>query len=164
MIAIWAYEGVVRKAILALKYKFAGDVSKEIVSLAASELVNEKFELGKYVLVPIPLHKKRENWRGFNQSFELGRGISVKMGWEVAGNVLSRVENTPPQARLKRQERLQNIRGKYAVNKDNLEVLNGKTVVLLDDVWTTGATMVEAGKTLRKAGIGNVWGMVVARS
>jgi ComF family protein len=160
MHSFYAYDGVLRKAILALKYRFIYSVAEEIVnSLNFSDM---KFD-SQIVLLPIPLHIRRERWRGFNQAEILGKLISKKNSWEFKTDVLLRLENTIPQVKLGRAERVRNIRGKFAVNTGFIPDPN-KIYVVFDDVWTTGSTISEACKVLKKAGAKEVWGMSVART
>ncbi len=167
--AAFKYEGVVRKAIIALKYKFVFDIAEELASLFAERIKNSKLTINNTVLIPVPLHKRRENWRGFNQSEILGRLVAQKLGWGFAPKVVIRLENTIPQAHLGRQERLRNLRGKFAVNESALRSILSEveglnpTFVIFDDVWTTGSTIKEIESVLTKNGIKDVWGMTVAR-
>lgn len=165
MHSFYKYEGVVRKAILKLKYNFASDVAGELV-----DSLKMNSSLKNAILVPVPLHRTRENWRGFNQAAILGKKLAEKENWIYEDQMVLRLENTTPQARLGREERLRNISGKFAVNANaSLEALakwdiSNKTVVIFDDVWTTGATISEICKELKKIGVKEVWGMSVARS
>lgn len=163
MHSFYKYEGVIRKAILALKYRFAHDIAKELIE-------NCELKIENSLLIPIPLHKHRENWRGFNQAGVLGKLLAEKAGWGFSENLLLRLENSTPQVKLGKAERLQNIRGKFAVNDEALRVILSKvegsqpTFIIFDDVWTTGATIAEACRVLKKAGAHEVWGMSVART
>lgn len=157
--SFYKYEGVIRKAILRIKYNFAYDVAGELVNNLKGEV-----NLGGAILVPVPLHKKRENWRGFNQSTILAKLLAEKNKWTYQNNLVLRLENTIPQARLGKNERMRNISGKFAVNNEILPQWIDRTIVIFDDVWTTGATMSELANELKEAGIKRVWGMSVARS
>jgi len=158
--SFYKYEGVVRKAIISIKYKFAYDISKELVDILPSKI----FLSGSF-LIPVPLHKRRENWRGFNQSSILGKFLAEKAGMFFEERLLLRLENTTPQVKLGRSERLRNIRGKFAVNPTYQPLIKGyQTVVVFDDVWTTGATITEACKVLKKAGAKEVWGLTIAKT
>ena len=164
----YQYDGVIRKAILRLKYNFASALSDELV-----KNINLKVNFQNTVLVPIPLHPKREKWRGFNQAALLGKQIAQKYKWDFAEKALIRTENTTPQVQLGRKDRLQNIRGKFAVNEKVLSVIlksrssetieSQPTFIIFDDVWTTGATISESCRVLKKSGAREVWGMTVAR-
>lgn len=158
--ALWKYGGAVRKGIHAFKYRFASDVAGEFVNY----IIKSHFEPKSCLLVPIPLHTTRHNWRGFNQSELIASKLAEKTDNNYAGNLLIRSKKTTPQAQLGKKERLQNLRGKFALNKEYLDkVKDYKTIVIVDDVWTTGSTIKEAAKVLKKAGAKNVWGFTLAR-
>ncbi len=167
MHSFYKYDGVIRKAILALKYRFAHSIAEELVNC----LDDKKLAFKEAILVPIPLHRHRENWRGFNQAAVLGKILAEKEDWRFNENLLLRLTDSTPQVKLGREKRLRNIRGKFAAIKprdEREQVLRGelldKTIILFDDVWTTGATMAEACRVLKKAGAKEVWGMSVART
>lgn len=167
MHSFYKHEGVIRGAILALKYRFASAIAEELVD-ALPVVLGFK----NAILLPVPLHKKREKWRGFNQAAILGQMLADKNNWGFNESLLHRVEDTTPQVTLGKAERLQNIRGKFAVNEKALGVvleakadtMSQPTFIVFDDVWTTGATINEAAKVLKKEGFKDVWGMSVARS
>lgn len=157
--SVWQYGGVMRKAIHAFKYRFASDVAREL----SLYWQIDSLEFSDAVLVAVPLHVARQKWRGFNQSELIAKCLMRQKGYCYAENALIRTKNTTPQAQLGKKERLQNMRGKFAVNPSFKEQIgNYKTVILVDDVWTTGATMKEAAKALKKAGSNSVWGFTLA--
>jgi len=160
--SIWFYEGPVRKAIISLKYKFALDIAKELSKKAVLEL--KEVNLRKIIiLVPIPSQRRRENWRGFNQAEELGKLISRKMGWEFIPGLLVKKAPTPPQTQLSRRERRKNVKGAFSLNPFYKNAVTRNKFILFDDVWTTGATIKEAVKTLKINGANEVWGLTLVR-
>ncbi|MFA5178492.1 MAG: ComF family protein [Candidatus Paceibacterota bacterium] len=113
------------------------------------------------LLVPIPLFLKKKKRRGFNQAEEIGKIISEKIKIPLIIDNLIRIKNTLPQAKLNKEQRQENIKNAFVVkNKKNFQ---GKIIFLLDDVYTTGATMQECAKILKKSGAREVWGLTVAR-
>lgn len=112
------------------------------------------------VLVPVPLHKSRLKWRGFNQAEEMGKMLSKKISLPV-WNGLHRIRKTQIQTYLQREERLQNLEGAFAVHPRF--DFKGKKVLLLDDVFTTGATADACARALREAGAKDVAVLTVAR-
>lgn len=150
------YQGPVKKAISRLKYRWVWDIGEVICDLISTNLWRFNFPQN-VVLVPIPLHKKRKNWRGFNQAELISSLLAKKFGVRVVG-LLERVVETKTQVGLTKEQRKENIKGAFAVKNK----IPGSTLVLVDDVYTTGATMQEACKVLKKAGAKEVWGMVVA--
>ena len=154
---IWTYDGALRKSLISLKYKFTYDVAQCIVETIDKRAL---FPLPKEaIFVPIPLYKSRQNWRGFNQSEILGKLVTAKFGWKFEPNLLLRNKKTHQQTGLARQEREKNIRGAFSLNP-NFD-LNTKSYVLFDDVWTTGSTMKEACKVLKRNGAKKVWGLTI---
>jgi ComF family protein len=128
------------------------------------KLFSDFCRLPNVVLVPIPLHPRRLRWRGFNQAELLGELIAKNLGIKFIPDLLIRVKNTEPQVKLDKDQRQINIRHAFILNKnsqfDNLKICN---FVLFDDVWTTGATLKEAGKVLKRNGTKKVWGLTIAR-
>ncbi len=111
--------------------------------------------LASWLLVPVPLHPEREQDREFNQSWELCLRLARLTGIPAV-NALARVQETDPQARLNRQERLKNLRGAFALRKvrpwQKKPALQGRGILLVDDVFTTGATTNECARVLRREG------------
>lgn len=163
--SIWDYDGVIKKAIMALKYKYSTEVGKELSSLFAQSLKSSNCQFlisNSYALVPIPLHWHRENVRGFNQSVEIGQEVVAKMGWKFIPDLLIKKKPTTPQATLSVADRKQNLEGVFAVSP-NISVSLYPSIILFDDVFTTGSTLKEAAKVLKRAGVEKVWGLTIAR-
>ena len=112
------------------------------------------------LVVPLPLAPRRLAERGFNQSVLLGARVSKALGLKFESCGMLRVRETPPQAGLNREARLKNARGAF----DCVQRLHGRHVAVIDDVMTTGATLSEAAKVLKKAGAARVSAWVIARA
>jgi ComF family protein len=163
LISIWDYDGIIKKAILALKYKYATEVGRELTNCLIKSLKNldSRFYIpDSGVLVPIPLYWHRENVRGFNQSTEIGKLIAQNMGWKFIPDLLIKNKSTTPQAGLSVEERKQNLKGVFSLNS-KFQIPN--SVVLFDDVFTTGSTLKEAAKVLKRHGVEKVWGLTIGR-
>lgn len=113
------------------------------------------------ILIPIPLAKKRQKERGFNQSEEIGKELSKFLKIPLVNNALIKVRETLPQVELSGKEREENIKGAFWCRDENM--VKNKTIFLVDDVFTTGSTMEEAARVLKEAGAKKVWGITVAR-
>jgi competence protein ComFC len=165
LVCIWNYEKVIKKAIWAVKYRYAYQISNEVAKYARLYLKNAlQFKVIKnIVLVPIPSHKKRKNWRGFNQSEVLGKLIADKMGWKYLPDLLIRRKLTVPQMELKGKARVENIKGVFALNPHYSLFTRRYQLILFDDVYTTGSTLKEACKVLKRNGFKTVWGLAIAR-
>jgi len=118
-------------------------------------------EPGKVVIIPVPLHKKRLKERGFNQAELLAEKLNSFLGARVEAKVLFRQRYTRPQAELGALDRKENIKGAFVCPLD--VNLAGQNIILLDDVFTTGATMQECARALKQAGAGEIYGLVLAR-
>lgn len=159
---LWRYRNPLKKIIGTIKYKFAYAVAKELGERVGGTLTKLAVYPKNMVLVPIPLHTKRKNWRGFNQTEEIGKVVVNRMGWEIEPDLLQKTTNTPPQVGLGREERTSNLKGVFEVNK-NSKLKKNTPILLFDDVWTTGSTMIEASRILKKSGFTNIRGLTIAR-
>ena len=155
------YKGAIKAAIQSVKYKWAYDIEKILVDLLAEQIW--KFDLPQNTtLIPVPLHKTRQKWRGFNQAEILSKNISKKFNHPYR-KFLSRIKNTRTQVGLNRAERKENVKGAFAISKNVLKSqIFGRDFILVDDVFTSGATMQEAAKILKRSGAKTVWAMAVA--
>jgi ComF family protein len=112
-------------------------------------------------LLPMPLSIQRLRQRGFNQALVLARALQPD---KVRADVLLRVKETAPQSSLPRKERLLEVRGAYALEPAQVSTVPGKRIVLLDDVMTTGASLHEAARVLRRQGAAHITALVFART
>ena len=158
--SVWDYEGAIKKAILAFKFKYSTEVGKELASSFIQELMIRGPLIKEPTLVPIPIHWYRENVRGFNQSEEIGKSVALGMGWEFNPELLAKIRPTTSQVELTVEQRKQNLKGVFALN---LKFKLPESVILFDDVFTTGSTLKEAAKIIKHAGVQKVWGLTIAR-
>lgn len=162
------YKGVSKKLIYNFKYKpYLSSLNTLLVDLFFEGLIqNEEFYniykrfKKEPIIVPIPLFHNKLKSRGYNQAELLAKGLSKKMNLRVL-DLLKRVKKTRSQVGLSQKERKKNITGAFSIIK-NLE-FRSENVFLVDDVFTTGSTLNEAAKTLKKAGVKSVWGLTLAR-
>ena len=110
---------------------------------------SEEIWWGVDAVVPVPLHPKRKKYRGFNQAFVLAKIIAREKDKALITNCLVKAENRPPQTIVEAYEREKNIKEAFAVKKANVK---DKVILLVDDVYTTGATVKECCDTLLQAG------------
>lgn len=161
LISIWKYEGIIRKALISLKYKYATEVGKEITHYLLL-ILNKMFIPPAFCLAPIPMFWYKQNIRGFNQSVELGKEVANCINCKFVPDLIIKKRSTISQVELKGNERRRNLRNVFSLNPNyNLDDLN--SVILFDDVFTTGSTLMEAARVLKKAGVQKVWGLTIAR-
>lgn len=154
-LALWPYEFPCDRLVQALKYRsWLGLASFFADQLAGRDLPHVD------VIVPTPLHPTRLAQRGFNQALEIARVLARRTGLALEPRGTQRIQNTLPQTRLPYGERARNIRGAFAARVD----FSGRTVAVVDDVMTTGATLNELARVLKGAGAARVHNLVVARA
>lgn len=151
-------EGRARAAVHALKYNNLRALAAPMGKLMARYA--QDMGLAADVIVPVPLHPRRERHRGYNQSHLLAIQIGRLLGWPVEAALLAKTRNTAPQVEVASiEERLRNVDGAFAATRP----VTGHTVLLIDDVCTTGATLEACATALRDAGAATVWGLTFAR-
>lgn len=126
-------------------------------------LDNLRYHFTGYAIIPVPLHVNRQRKRGFNQSLLLANIISKRTGLPLIEGELQKLKSTVPQAETKnRQERTHNLTHCFSVTHP--ELIAGKKILLVDDVCTSGATLIEAARTLKHAGAREIIGFVMAKT
>lgn len=158
---------IVKNLIQKLKYQpFAKELAKDLSSIIITYLKNlekqPEFLKNKEELIflSIPLAFKKLKYRGFNQAEEIAKILAAYFNIPFLPNGLIKIKETTPQINLAENERKQNVKNVFSVTRPDL--ISGKKIILVDDVFTTGATMEEAAKILKKAGAKQVVGLTVA--
>lgn len=172
-------DDLLKKLIYEYKYRFIKDIGKELcktlieyLNLNKNRLLNidnhtlplqHLKELANPPIISfVPLHPKRKLWRGFNQAELLAQELSKHFYWPVA-DLLLKAKNITPQAEIRRQsDRKINIKNAFSPKKPLLSLKN-KTIIIIDDVCTTGATLEECAKALKPLKPKEIWGLVLAR-
>jgi ComF family protein len=153
-----AYEGPLEVALQRFKYRGWRRLAEPLALLMAERVVVEG--LSASWAVAVPLHSSRLRQRGFNQSELLARELCKRLGLSEPPGELVRTRATPPQVGHDRRWRLENVRDAFTWRGGPLE---GRSILLIDDVATTGATLEACAAALRSAGSGPVMGVSVAR-
>ncbi len=159
--AIFSYESFILNAIHQFKYKRDLSIGEMLASFMADFSFPDIDFTDYSLIIPVPLHIKRLRKRGFNQSLVLARAVEHKRQIPVNFSVLKRHKFTLTQTGSNRNERKENIKGAFEVT--NKKKIDGKNIILIDDVYTTGATINECAKTLIKAGAQKVAVLTLAR-
>lgn len=159
------YKDVVKKLITSIKYGYVRDMAEELVSYIpfSAYQISVLTDDSTTALVPIPLHTSRFRFRGFNQSELLGKIVASQLGIQYSANVLRRDSATRPQVTMKHKEdRLSNMHHAFSLRDADIHARMA-TILLFDDVCTTGATLREAANVLKRHGVHTVWGVTLAR-
>jgi ComF family protein len=160
--APYVYDGPLMTAIHRFKYggkSYLADSLGPLLSEFAKSWIQKP---DGFLTVPVPLHKKRLRERGFNQSLLLAKHVACELHTALDFLSLRRVRYTLPQTGLGKEERRKNVRGAFML--ENPEVFKDKPILLVDDVATTGNTLNECSRVLRKAGCKDIFCLVLART
>ena len=189
---VLTYTGVVKKVLKTIKYRFVYDEAESLIDLIPVSIWQLLKNLThNYEIYPIPLHQDRLRWRGFNQAEKLAQAIGKRLEVPIIDGLLIRKETRKPQADIaKRDDRIKNAHGLFTFNSSLSDppwvesrrvtknmpstgsgnkihetsfISEHPSIILIDDVWTTGATMKEAAKALKRNGVTHVWAVTVAR-
>jgi ComF family protein len=140
---------MVQQILWEMKYNNNKELAAEMGRLAVGG-VEDVFEKSIDCIIPIPLHKSKLQLRGYNQTECFAKGMSEVTGLPMMTNLLKRTKRTTSQTKLNRNERFQNLDEAFIVH--NADKIKDKEILLLDDVVTTGATLISAGQALLQAG------------
>lgn len=157
--SLFFYSDTIRELIHALKFSKKASAIRALTYLGLPILSQSPLPTFD-VIVPMPLSDRRLRERGFNQCLELGRAMFKDQRKRISIDALIKVKDTPPQSGLHREERKRNIRGAFVAKKD---VVRDRKILLFDDIYTTGATSIEATRTLKGAGAKAVFLLTYAR-
>ena len=162
VVTLGGYDLGLRKMVLRMKRPSGGSLAAAMGRLLALRRGRQLADLGGGLIVPVPMYWTRRLGRGTNSPETVADCLGRSLGIPVGRRVLSRCRNTLPQASLPPRERFRNVRGAFRVRAGYH--LDGRGVLLVDDILTTGATCSEAAKVLKQAGASLVAAVVVARA
>jgi len=158
---------LIRRLVKRFKYSpFVKDLSQSLASLIIAHFklcersisfIQEKED---FIIIPVPLSQKRLKWRGFNQAEEIAKNLSMHLDIPLLNNALVKNKETSFQSEISKEERKRNVFNVFDCNKK----INNKKILLIDDIYTTGSTIEECAKTLKKAGAKEVIGITIART
>ena len=169
--SFFRYDGIVKKAVKELKYRFVTDIVHELFDcipqfsrLSFSLIRSSYLESRLSCILPVPLHASRLRFRGFNQAEVIGKELSKRFNIPLQRNYLLRKKMTLPQVEMKvRENRLQNMKDVFIVRYPVSSSHRHAVALLVDDVFTTGATLRSAASVLKHARVKYVWGVTIAQ-
>jgi ComF family protein len=160
-IRLGPYDGMLRDVILRLKHLSGDGLAELLGELWAEHSATKLREARADVVVPIPLHWRRRLKRGYNQSLALARGVAARLSLPIGKTWIRRIRHTPLQPQQTPGARSANVRGAFLATG---KVTRGASILLIDDVMTSGSTVDEASAALRRAGADRVVAAVLARA
>lgn len=161
--ALFRYEGSVKDVLHKIKFERRRDLLHLFDGALAHFFNRRRSRLGEFdCIVPVPLDRRRYLEREFNQSAILAAKIRRFMGVRVEHQGLTKGRSTPPQSLLGREARILNLKGVFGVPRSGR--VRGRSVLLVDDIFTTGATVEEAARALKRAGARRIVSLALART
>ena len=158
-IAGFSHDKYLRNSIYRFKYKnkreYAGFYTQIIINLHKHKILSWDAQ----VLVPVPLFPKKKLHRGFNQSQELGHLLSKELGIPLDTNLLHRIKNTNPQKELNSMQRKKNVENAFIIPN---KIVQYKNIIIVDDIYTTGATIDSCAKVLLRAGAEKIYFITIS--
>lgn len=166
VMSFFRYDKLGKILVKKVKYKLVSeifvDLFKNLPKSIRVDLKKISEIIPHAIIIPVPLHKNRFNKRGFNQAEIFGKYLSKTMDIPINSNLVFRTKDTHPQAQIIEQSKRKiNIKDAFSINK-NFDFKN-KNFIIVDDVWTTGATIKEIVRLLKKSKAGKIYSIVLAR-
>ena len=158
---IFKYEGIIKNKLIDYKFNQKPYIYKCLIEFITK---NKKFceILKSYdIIIPVPIHYFRKAKRGYNQSELLAKGISKILGLNYKNNVLKKIRNNKPQSTKNKKDRKENVINAYKIK--NVDEVTGKSIILLDDIFTTGNTVNECSRVLKQNGAKDVAIITIAK-
>lgn len=149
-----------RGILMDYKYKGKSYIGKKLGDILYDRMSLEEAEYD--LIVPVPIHRKKQNQRGYNQAAVMARRFARRCGKPCASELLKRTRQTAPMKGLGAFERHENLRGALKVSASNGYKIEGSHILLIDDIYTTGSTLDECSRVLRRAGAEKIYALTFA--
>jgi ComF family protein len=162
--AVFLYDFPINAMMVRYKYGNSLNLGDTFGQFLAEKIAHENLTENIDFVIPMPMHPQRLKERGFNQALEIAKVLTKNTKQKLSHKGVERKTLTPPQASLPLKERVKNIKGAFKVEENVKDKLTGKRIAIVDDVMTTGASLNELAKTLKKAGASHVECWVIART
>lgn len=152
--SVFLYDDVMRKSIYSFKYNGRTEYAEFYATEIYNRLKQKIYSWKSDALIPIPLHKSKLKKRGYNQAYLIAKELSKLTGIPVKANYLIRTKNTTVQKKLDAGGRAQNAKNAFKISQNEVKL---QSAILIDDIYTTGATIMAATEALRAAGVEKVY-------
>lgn len=157
-VAVFSYP-FIRKSLYRFKYAGRAEYAKFYAKAAVWRHLDEIKEWNARAIIPVPLHKKRLQKRGYNQAKELAKELGKILQIPVLDNLVARQKHTLPMKHLQASKRQNNLKKAFLIMENDVKL---NTIILVDDIYTTGATLDELSKELKRAGVKKIYSITVA--
>lgn len=154
-----SYEGKTRKSIYRFKYGKRQEYAKAYAQLMAEEMGDFIRSCGADALLPVPLHARRQQKRGYNQAALLAKALGSICGIPVCSHLIRRTKNTIPQKKLTFSQRQNNLKRAFKFTRNDVKL---NTIIIIDDIYTTGSTIDAIARLCQEKGIENIYFLTIA--
>ena len=156
------YESIIREKIIDFKFYEKTYLYKTFAKIMLKDEKICRFLQKQYdIIIPVPMYKNKKNLRGYNQTELIAKELSKNLGIPIVAKSFAKVKNTETQSTLTKSKRIENVKGAYEVLEGNNII--GKNIILFYDIYTTGSTVNECSKVLKKAGAKNIAVLALAK-
>lgn len=155
------YDGIVRKNIIKYKFNDKPYLYKMFSKIILEDKKACEFIKSYDIIIPVPVHKARKSKRGYNQSELIAKEISKELKIKTYSDVLIKINNNKVQSTLNKNERKENVKNAYKII--NEQKINNKNIIIFDDIYTTGSTINECIKTLKKSNVNKIGVLILAK-
>lgn len=155
------YDGIVRKNIIKYKFNDKPYLYKMFSKIILEDKKACEFIKSYDIIIPVPVHKARKSKRGYNQSELIAKEISKELKIKTYSDVLIKINNNKVQSTLNKNERKENVKNAYKII--NEQKINNKNIIIFDDIYTTGSTIKECIKTLKKSNVNKIGVLILAK-
>lgn len=157
--SLLVYDGPVRQSLYRFKYGARKEYAEAYAALTERGLGSFVKKIQPEALVPVPLHRHRYRMRGYNQAELFAKALGRRMGIPVASKMVQRVKNTLPQKELDLSERQNNLKKAFKINGNDVKL---NTIIIIDDIYTTGSTIDALAETFRGVGVQNIYFLTIS--
>lgn len=155
------YDGIVRKNIIKYKFNDKPYLYKMFSKIILEDKKACEFIKSYDIIIPVPVHKARKSKRGYNQSEIIAKEISKELKIKMYNDILIKINNNKVQSTLNKNERKENVKNAYKII--NEQKINNKNIIIFDDIYTTGSTINECIKTLKKSNVNKIGVLILAK-
>jgi len=162
-LSVFHYGDILKELVHTFKYGKMTSLANEFVELTVDFMKEHGMCKKLDLVLCIPMHPARLLRREINGSHILAKNTAKKLGVRYSGSLLKKIKSTPPQSKLKRHQRIGNIKGSFSIKKNRASAVQDKDILLVDDLFTTGSTANECSRILKQAGAASVKVITLAR-
>ncbi|MCD4705163.1 ComF family protein [bacterium] len=156
------HNALLRKLIHFYKYNYMESLAEDLSKILINYYSQIDYKLNEVTIIPVPLHSKKLLVRCFNQADLIAQNFCQHFGYQFKNDLIQRIKNTKQQAQLNKAERIQNLKNSFKIL--DKKFVQNRDFIIIDDIYTTGSTVLEMAKILKKYGAQKIWCLVIAKN